>query len=1268
LTVLRPAGVKGLVPIAAVLAVAIATVGAFAYYTSSGTGTASASVGTLNPPTGVAVSPSGSTVTVSWAAPSGGVAPQGYYVQRYLGSTPSPACGTSPGTLTTPSSAITCPDTGVAAGTYTYTVTAVYNSWTATSSASAPATVAGLATKLVFTTTAQTLTAGVTSGSIIVQREDASGNPTTSGALTLNLGTTSSGAMFRDTGDSTTITTVTIADTSSSASFKYKDTASGAPTITASVTGGTLTSATQTETVNAAAAGRLVFATTAQTLTAGVNSGTITVQRQDSFNNPTSLGGALTVNLATSSAGGIFRDTGNTTTITSVQIASSANSASFLYKDTVSGSPTITASVTGGTPTSATQTETVKAAAASKLAFLTGPQTFLAGNAPSGGSGAISVQVQDSFGNPVFVTSNLPLTAASVPSGGVAFVTTQGGTTACGASGCFVPAGSSLGSFYMTDASASSDNVTVTAGALTTPSQTYTVNAAAGSETVTVTYLSGALTPNGTASYTVTVTNNTGARSFQLAGVSGLPAGAVAAVLPSSCATNIAFHGTTSFPLSITSSGGATPVGTFSFVVLVNASTSTTSCTTVNENTQGSGVLNVTAAPATVSGLTPTSGPVGRTGVTINASGFITSHALTVTVGGTSAPITSGGTSDVNGNSTVTFTIPSLSVGSKAVVVSDGTNSATSGTNFTVTTPVLSGLSPTSGAVGTTGVTINASGFINSHALTVTVGGASAAISSGGTTDATGSSTLTFTIPSLSAGSKAVVVSDGTNSATSGTNFTVTTPAVSGLSPTTGPVGTTGVTINASGFIASHSLTVTVGGASAAIASGGTTNAGGGSTVTFTIPALTAGSKTVTVSDGTNSINSATNFTVAPLITLAASSGSVGDTVTITGTGFAGSSTISTRTYDGAALTLAPTTPATSSSGGFSATFTVPASVAGVHTVLLKDASNNQATATFTVAPQITLTPSTGNPGSTDSISGTGFAATSAISATFNSSAVALGGTTTTGATGSFSAATYTVPSLTAAPYALAVTDASSNSGSATFTISAVQTITFVQQAVEGSGPANGETPTLTSPPANGHTLILLVGDDGSGSATVSGTPSGGGVTTWNRVTSVLGSGTPNAGEVEVWYGLVTCSPCNSGDEAVTVTMSHSTNIQFVNVSEWSGIATSNPVDGTVANSATGTATSSAFTISTNGVLSQANELIITDGWVESAAFGFSTPQNASPGYTALSQTMAGGIVFRAFGAYQIDPTTTQISATWPENGSGSGAFYATAIAAFKHQ
>ena len=113
---------------------------AWAYWTTHGTGTASATTGTLNPPTNVVAgnTPVSTTVHVSWTAPATGAAPTGYYVTPSGGSATSSTCGT----VSSPAAATSCDYTAITtAGAFTYTVTAVVHSWTAISIASNSVTV-----------------------------------------------------------------------------------------------------------------------------------------------------------------------------------------------------------------------------------------------------------------------------------------------------------------------------------------------------------------------------------------------------------------------------------------------------------------------------------------------------------------------------------------------------------------------------------------------------------------------------------------------------------------------------------------------------------------------------------------------------------------------------------------------------------------------------------------------------------------------------------------------------------------------------------------------------------------------------------------------------------------------------------------------------------------------------------------------------------------------------------------------------------------------
>ena len=119
--------------------IVLGAVATWAYWTTQGVGTGSASTGTINAPTAVTASntPGSPLVVVSWtnSTPAAGVSPTGYYVTRVRNSDGATfnACGSSPAspTATTP-----CNDTSVPDGTYHYLVTGVLASWTATSGSS----------------------------------------------------------------------------------------------------------------------------------------------------------------------------------------------------------------------------------------------------------------------------------------------------------------------------------------------------------------------------------------------------------------------------------------------------------------------------------------------------------------------------------------------------------------------------------------------------------------------------------------------------------------------------------------------------------------------------------------------------------------------------------------------------------------------------------------------------------------------------------------------------------------------------------------------------------------------------------------------------------------------------------------------------------------------------------------------------------------------------------------------------------------------------
>src|SRR2546428_3768064 len=107
------------------------------------------------------------------------------------------------------------------------------------------------------------------------------------------------------------------------------------------------------------------------------------------------------------------------------------------------------------------------------------------------------------------------------------------------------------------------------------------------------------------------------------------------------------------------------------------------------------------------------------------------------------------------------------------------------------------------------------------------------------------------------------------------------------------------------------------------------------------------------VSESNNIIPRASSISVLSTISLDPTSGSVGTTVTVTGSLFFPSSDV-TVSYDGTAVATNPSTITTDLTGGFTATFTVPASAAGSHIVSAKDTVSDSASAQFIVTSSAT--------------------------------------------------------------------------------------------------------------------------------------------------------------------------------------------------------------------------------------------------------------------------------------------------------------------------
>ena len=237
-------------------------------------------------------------------------------------------------------------------------------------------------------------------------------------------------------------------------------------------------------------------------------------------------------------------------------------------------------------------------------------------------------------------------------------------------------------------------------------------------------------------------------------------------------------------------------------------------------------------------------------------------------------------------------------------------------------------------------------------------------------------------------------------------------------------------------------------------------------TTTFTVPAeLTDGTADKDVGSGTYyiyvtlyntvRIKAIAEFTViGGEISIDPEEGVVGTEVEISGSDFGVRENIRIE-YDGTEVAIGSGDDETSSSGAFDASIAIPASTAGDHTItVIGEDSDTEVEATFTVEPEITISPTSGSAGVPVTISGTGFGDRSDVTIFLGNDEVA---TKTTDRYGSFEV-TFNVPVLGPGTYEIVAEDEDDNSGTAEFTIASSGSISSTtgnigtELTISGSG------------------------------------------------------------------------------------------------------------------------------------------------------------------------------------------------------------------------
>lgn len=282
----------------------------------------------------------------------------------------------------------------------------------------------------------------------------------------------------------------------------------------------------------------------------------------------------------------------------------------------------------------------------------------------------------------------------------------------------------------------------------------------------------------------------------------------------------------------------------------------------------------------------------------------------------------------------------------------------------------ISNISPNQGpTAGGTSVTITGTGFDGTNTTAVEFDG-----TPGTSFVVQNSTTITVDTPAHAAGAVDVVVVDSVASATEVGGFTyLAAPSITNVNPNQGPAaGGTSVTISGTGFTGVTS--VTFGGVA-----GTSLNVSNDTTLTVDTPAGTAGQVDVVVTHPVAGSDTETNgftYVAAPSITnVNPNTGPVagGTSVTISGTGFTG---VTSVTFDGVAGT------SLNVSNDTTLTITTPAGTAGqvdvvvTHPVGGSDTETNGFT--YNAAPTISVTQDgnvVANAGTVNALTGTTIAA-----------------------------------------------------------------------------------------------------------------------------------------------------------------------------------------------------------------------------------------------------------------------------------------------------
>jgi len=359
------------------------------------------------------------------------------------------------------------------------------------------------------------------------------------------------------------------------------------------------------------------------------------------------------------------------------------------------------------------------------------------------------------------------------------------------------------------------------------------------------------------------------------------------------------------------------------------------------ESPVGTQVFNGSFIIVPTISIDPSVGHVG-TSVEVEGTGFAAAESSIKVIYG-DTDVKTGITADDDGSWSATFTVPSSVNGSHVIDASGSTTEASAVTDKTFTVSPKIKLDLTSGGVGTT-VTVTGSAFDSGESsIKVTYDGDE--VRTGIVADVKGYWSTTFQIPSSTKGSHVIDAWGDTTNKSDIDDITFSVLPGTSIAPTSGYVGDE-IEITGSGFADNESgIKVTFDGV--VVSQKIEADDEGNWSASFAVPAADNGEQTIDAYGNTTIAADVldSTFTVDARVVIQPKEGSVGETISVTGTGFSSKKDY-TITYDGDTVVVGFTTDA---KGNFSASFNAPVGKSGNFSVAATDTEGVSSSATFSI-------------------------------------------------------------------------------------------------------------------------------------------------------------------------------------------------------------------------------------------------------------------------------------------------------------------------------